>query len=578
MVFPTTSRRDARTPSTALLQLSRLLSPLHCSHAQGSCFAGVLGLPRGKTTNRLCEKPKCFANSLRWVLEWLRGGCQVSSATSASHAADIVVVGSGAGGATCARNLAIAGFEVALVEEGSWVEDDDFDSNLWRAMKRTFRDFGATYAEGRAIIPVLQGRCVGGTTVINSAICWRTPEDVLDHWRREFGLADTLRQDRLDRAFEAIEKDLSIAPTPESAYSESDRLMKSACSKAGLRPEPTVRNVKDCEASGLCLQGCQGRRKQSMAVTYVPQAQQAGAEVFPRHRVERVVLDRGRAVGVEGHTVPSSVYDHGKGDQFRILARKGVVVAASAVQTPLILMRSGLRMPEIGRHFQGHPGVGVLGFYQQKIRMWEGATQGFQAVPPRSARFKLETLALPPELLAVRIPGIGRALVQEIANLEHAALWAVLVRSHAEGRIVPANGLRSPIQYSISPQDLEIYANGIKTAALMMLEEGAEYVMPGVWGLPERITSPDELSCITPEALDARRMSLVMTHYMSSCRMGASPKYSAVNPAFETWEIERLYVADASVLPTNMGVNPQHTIVAMAWLASERIASALGQA
>lgn len=489
---------------------------------------------------------------------------------------DVVVVGSGAGGATCARNLALAGFEVALVEEGSWVGEDDFDANVWLSMKRTFRDFGTTYAQGKTIIPVLQGRCVGGTTVVNSAICWRIPDDVLESWRRDFGLSDTLRHDRVDAAFDAIETDLSVAPTPESVFSESDRIMKAACSSVGLEPKPTSRNVKDCEGSGLCLQGCQGRRKQSMAVTYVPEAQAAGTEVFTRHRVERVILKYGRAVGVEGRTVPASVYDHQSGKSFRLGARKAVVVAASAVQTPLILMRSGLGMSEIGRHFQGHPGVGVLGFFPHKIRMWEGATQGFQAVPPRSARFKLETLALPPEILAVRLPGLGRALMEEIANLEYAALWAVLVRSHAEGRIVPAKGLKSPIRYSIVDADLEIYANGIKTAARMMLEAGAEYVMPGVHGLPERMTSLEQLDEITPEALDATKMNLVMTHYMSSCRMGASPKYSAVNPSFETWEIEGLYVADAAVMPTNMGVNPQHGIVALAWLASERIASCLG--
>ncbi len=491
---------------------------------------------------------------------------------------DVIVVGSGAGGATCARNLARAGFEVALVEEGSWVNEDDFDANTWRAMKRAVRDFGTTFAQGKAIIPLLQGRCVGGTTVINSAICWRTPEDVLESWRRDFGLEDTLRQDRLDAAFEAIERDLSIAPTPESVFSESDRIMKLACSKVGLEPVPTSRAVKDCEGSSLCFQGCQGRRKQSMAVTYVPQAQEAGARLLTRHRVEQVLIERGRAVGVRGRVMPSSVYDHSPGKPFALGARHAVVMAASAVQTPLILKKSGLRMPEIGLHFQGHPGVGVLGFFPHKVRMWEGATQGFQAVPLRSARFKLETLALPPELLAVRLPRLGRELMREVSNLEYAALWAVLVRSHAEGRVVVPRGpgLQSPVRFSIVERDLPIYANGIRTAAQMMLEAGAEYVMPGVFGLPERITSPDQLSAITPEALDARKMNIVMTHYMSSCRMGASTRYSAVNPSFETWEIERLFVADASVLPTNMGVNPQHTIVAMAWLASERIASMIG--
>lgn len=493
------------------------------------------------------------------------------------EAFDVVVVGSGAGGATCARNLARAGFEVAIVEEGPWVEDSEFDANLWRSMKRTVRDFGTTFAVGSAIIPVLQGRCVGGTTVINSAICWRTPDDVLDDWRSRFGLAETLRQDRLERAFDAIERDLSVAPTPPEVFSASDRLMKLAAERVGLVPMPTSRSVADCQGSSLCLQGCQGRRKQSMAVSYVPQALEAGATIFANHKVERVTTKYGRATGVEGHVVPPSPYEHRAGDRFRLVARKAVVMAASAVQTPLILLRSGLKMPEIGRHFQGHPGVGVMGFFGEPVRMWEGATQGFQAVPPRSARFKLETLALPPELLAARLPGLGKQFMKRAADLDHAVLWAVLVRSHAEGRIVQDRGLGTPIRYSVAKRDMEIYANGIKTAARMMFEAGAEYVLPGIWGLPEEIRDPKQLEAIDARRLHPKLMNLVMTHYMSSCRMGASPAYSAVSPSFETWEIERLFVVDASVLPTNLGVNPQHTIVAMAWLASERIADVVGR-
>ena len=488
---------------------------------------------------------------------------------------DVVVVGSGAGGATAARNLARAGLDVAIVEEGPLLDESDFDANLWRSMKRTFRDYGTTFALGKAIIPVLQGRCVGGTTVINSAICWRTPDDVLEIWRKEFELSDLLRQDRLDDVFEEIERDLSVAPTPPDVFSRSDILMKTACSKLGLEPVPTSRNVSNCQGSGLCLQGCQGRRKQSMAVTYIPQAIEAGATLFTHHKVDRVLLKQGRAVGVEGHLVSDDPYDHSPRERFRIAATKAVVLAASAVQTPQILFSSGLRMPEIGLHFQGHPGVGVLGLFPEPVRMWDGATQGFQAVPPRSARFKLETLALPPELLAARLPGVGRIFMERAAMMDHMALWAVLVRSHAEGRIVRDRGAGTTIRYSPVPRDMEIFANGIKTAARLMFEAGAEAVFPGIYGMPEEIRDPAKLDEIDASRLHPRLMNIVMTHYMSSCRIGGSPEYSALNPSFETWEIERLFVVDASALPTNLGVNPQHTIVAMARLASERIVDAL---
>lgn len=489
--------------------------------------------------------------------------------------ADVIVVGSGAGGATVAKVLAEEGHEVFIVEEGRRVETEEFDANLWRAMKRTFRSLGTQVATGKSMIPMLQGRVVGGTTVINSAITWRTPDDVREDWIKRFGLGDLLKDDKLDRAFDVIEKELGVTPTPEGCLSGSDLIMREACEKAGLAPHKIVRNVVDCEGSGMCLHGCQHGRKQSMALTFIPRAEKNGAVVIDKHRVDSVIVENGRAVGVRGKTM-GGINGHVALEPFELRARKAVVISASAIQTPQILLRSGLRSRTIGRHFQPHPGVGMVGYFPQEVRMWDGATQAFEAVPARSERYKLETLGLPPEMLAVRLPGIGRSLMTEVANMKHAACWAVLVRARAEGRVtVPKVSAASGIRYSVLDSDLEIFAKGLKMAADMMFEMGAEYVLPGVVGLPDRLTSPDQTRLITERPLDPKRLTIVSTHLMGTCRIGPNPQTSAIDLGFESHEVNRLYVADSSVFPTNMGVNPQHTIIGLATLASDRIANTI---
>lgn len=492
-----------------------------------------------------------------------------------TESADVIVVGSGAGGATVAKILSESGYSVFVVEEGRRVETDEFDANLWRSMKRTFRSLGTQVATGKAIIPMLQGRVVGGTTVINSAISWRTPEDVRDDWIKRFGLGETLRGDKLDRAFDQIEKDLGIVPTPENRFSGSDVIMKAACTAAGLEPHPTSRNVIDCEGSGMCLQGCQGARKQSMALTYIPTAEKNGAIVMANRRVDTVIVENSRAVGVRGR-VMGGLSGHEAEGSFELRAKRAVVLAASAIQTPQILLRSGLQSKSIGRHFQPHPGVGMVGFFPQDVRMWEGASQGFEAVPPRSERYKLETLGIPPEMAAVRLPGIGKVLMEEVSNLRHAACWAVLVRARAEGRVrVPRVKASSGITYSVLDSDLEIFAKGMRMAAQMMFEQGADYVAPGVYGLPDRITSPDQVALISAEALHPKKMTMLATHLMGTCRMGPDPDRSVIDPGFESHEVNRLYIADSSIFPTNMGVNPQHTIIGLATLAGDRIANSI---
>jgi choline dehydrogenase-like flavoprotein len=308
-----------------------------------------------------------------------------------------------------------------------------------------------------------------------------------------------------------------------------------------------------------------------MNVSYVPWALARGARLFSSCKVERVLVERGRAAGVVAWTPPS--IEHRKGHRVLLRARRGVLVAASTVQTPGILRRSGLRAREIGEHFQCHPGVAVAGVFDAPVDMGTGATQGAESVSlRRSDRIKLETLAIPPELAAVRIPGVGRELMDRFGDFSHVAMWAVVVRAEAEGKVATSWGGRERVKLSLGRADVERARKGLALLARMMFEAGARELWPGLFGVPNVLRSIDDVRLIDEVPADPRAFGFITTHLFGAARMGVDPSTSVVRPDFRTHEVEGLYVVDSSVFPTNLGVNPQHSIMAMSRLAATRIA------
>ncbi|MGH7328050.1 MAG: GMC family oxidoreductase N-terminal domain-containing protein, partial [Polyangiaceae bacterium] len=185
---------------------------------------------------------------------------------------DFVVIGSGAAGAVAAHTLAKAGFSVGIVEEGAWVKTREFKPEIAPTFQRLMREEGAQAIEGRSFIPLLQGRCVGGSTVVNSAIAWRTPEDVIDDWRERFGLGDVLTMKSLEPHFDAIEKDLHVSPVADAVLGGNNRRFIDEAHRRNYEAAPMRRYDAGCKGSGRCLQGCPNAAKQGMNVTYVPWA------------------------------------------------------------------------------------------------------------------------------------------------------------------------------------------------------------------------------------------------------------------------------------------------------------------
>ncbi len=489
------------------------------------------------------------------------------------EAADYVIIGTGAAGASAARVLAVAGYDVVMIEEGPWIGKSEFRQDAWSAFKTLWRDAGFQVAEGRSFFPMLQGSAVGGSTVINGAIVHRIPEEIHSAWGEPAGVDDVFSMAELDRAYEALDFELSVAPGPEEVLGNNNRLMRAGAEKMGIRSNVIRRNVVGCEGTNSCLNGCRNARKQSMNFTFIPRALKHGARVFATCKATKIESKNGRATAVRGRFKDDPRTGR-KGPSLRVEARRGVLVAASAVQTPLILAKSGIGKQSklVGRRFQCHPGSGLVAAFDQPVDMHNGITQGYETTHWWAERMKFETVGVPIEVGAGRLPGFGAPFVSKMAEYRHHASWGVQIRSEAHGRVKRGLSGRTVIKWDFTDADIVTLKTGLKRLCTMMFDAGARCIWPGIHGLPDEISSPDELNRLDDLPNDPRLFHGIASHMFGTATMGVDPAKSVVSPTLESHELKGLFVIDSSVFPTNMGVNPAHTISAMAWLAAERMA------
>ncbi len=482
--------------------------------------------------------------------------------------ADFVVVGSGAGGSAAALTLARGGASVLLVEAGAWRDPDDYPVSVYGAMRDLMDDWGSTITRGRALWPVVQASAVGGTTVINSAISVTTPGDIFAQWRDTLGVGDAdFERSVLDHEAR-IEQELSVNAVPPPALGRSNELAILADDKLGYGGHVMRRYAKDCEGTGQCLQGCKKGRKQSTNLQWIPEVMERGGHVVSCAPVKRVMFDGRRAVGVTGRFKHPSTRK--RGGTFELRARRGVVIAASATHSPALLQRSGVRLPQLGKHFRAHPGTGVMGLYDEIVDMNRGATQGWASTKFRqSPGLKLETLSIPPELVAGRIGGAGHKLMKRLEDYRHMAMWVHAVRAESAGTV--SNGFmdKPTVRYTLDRPDMERLRHGIHHVASMHFAAGAKRVVPFIHGFQYDL-GPDELDKLLDAPLEPRCYVAILSHLFGGCVMGRDASSGVCDDVGRVFDHENLFVADASAIPTNLGVNPQHTIMGLASHFAER--------
>jgi choline dehydrogenase-like flavoprotein len=473
--------------------------------------------------------------------------------------AEVVVIGTGAGGAVVAAELAEAGLDVLLLEEGDHASRLPASAPPLARIGALYRDGGMSGTLGNTFIPVPIGRTVGGTTTINSGTCWRAPEEVLARWERELGIRG-LAEDGLASEYEYVEKALGVAPVPEDLLGPGARLVRRGAEALGLRTTPIPRNAIGCRGTGVCAFGCPRHAKQSTDVSFVPRALAAGARLAVRTRAERVEAPQGRATGVVATRLGPDDRPMGT---LRVRASR-VVVAAGALLTPGLLAASGLapRGSAIGRHLRLHPATRVAARFDELVRAWAGVPQSLQVRDFEREGIVLQGIWVPPELLAPTLPGAGAKHEGRMAAVASMASFGALISDTSEGRILRMAG-RSVPWYRMNATDVRRMQRAISLLARIYFAAGAREVYPAVRQTPV-LHSTAEAEALEHLPLRAADFELMAFHPMGTARMGGDPRRSAVDPAGRLHGVHGVYVADASLLPGSTRLNPQLTIMALA--------------
>jgi len=466
---------------------------------------------------------------------------------------DACVIGSGAGGAPVAKELAEAGLSVAMLEEGERHAADDYTAVPRDMSAVLYRDAGQIATIGVPPILLPLGMTVGGSTHINSATCFRTPEAVLAMWAERFGL-EQLDARELDPYFRRVERELNVVQTPPALAGRNAAAVKRGADRLGYSGDFVYRNVRGCVGSGVCNFGCPTQAKQHVGITYVPKAWAAGATTYTGTRALRVVCEGPRARGVEAVTASGR----------RIEIRCDVVVvAAGTIHSPILLRRSGVedRSGEIGRNLSLHPATGVRALFDEPIEMWDGVPQSYYVDEFANEGIMLEGAAGTPDWIATSLPYFGElhhALMQNVGNLSQ---FGIMVSDSSRGRVREVAGL-PVVQYGLDRRDTLLFKRGLEVLSEIYWAAGARRVYLPVAGLPE--LGPQDMGALRALDLRAEQLSLIAFHPLGTCRMGADPAAAPVDAEGRLHGYEGLYVADGSVVPSSLGVNPQITIMALA--------------
>lgn len=487
---------------------------------------------------------------------------RIGGAEAELHA-DVCIVGSGAGGSVIAARLAAAGRSVIVLEAGGYRNEADFRQLEAEGAQMYLRG-GLTWSDDGAL-GLLAGSTLGGGTVINSMACRPTPEDVLREWAQMGldGVDGPIWRECQDRVWERLG-----ANTEATHYNRNAERMIAGLDGCGLAHHRIPRNAElsdDPRMCGYCNAGCQQGCKRSTLRTYLQDAADAGARFVVDCAAQRILLSGGRASGVEALA--------GSGEsatRLRVRA-PAVVLAAGGIESPALLLRSGIGGPAVGKHLRLHPSYMVTGVYDEPVRAWEGqliTVMSFDFMDCEDGGgFFISPLGLSPATWAGQSPWTGGAAAREhFLKLPHMASWHAITHDHGSGEVTLGVDGRALVRWRLADEvDRRLALRSHVELARMHQAAGAREIFtfhwsPRHWRQGEDFDGYLQLLRETP----VEDYTAYSAHQMGSCRMGSSPHSSVADGRGELHDVAGVWVGDASALPTAPGVNPMVTVMALA--------------
>ncbi|HLM64834.1 MAG TPA: GMC family oxidoreductase [Acidimicrobiales bacterium] len=463
---------------------------------------------------------------------------------------DVLVIGSGAGGAVTAARLARAGRRVTVVEEGPWVDADALEPFSLEEMVAKYRHHGLAAALGNPAIAYAEGRCVGGSTEINSGLYHRLPDYLADEWERVYQI-DEFSPDVLARYAEQVESELTVSTVPGAPPPSSAALERGA-TKLGWR------NV---EFARVFSYDAQGRgTKQTMSRTMLPKAVAAGAEILPDCRVLKLIRSGDRVLGAECRR------EHPGGGVERLtITADHVFVCGGAVQSPALLQRSGIRSG-IGAGLKLHPTIKIAARFTHPV---DHGDVPMHRVTEFSPNLTIGGSASRKGHVAMALADAGVPFDDALADWDNISVYYAAIRSEGSGRIIAVPGLRSPlVTYKLTDADLSRLARGLVHLGELLLAAGATELYPSILGGPV-VRRVDELGAWW-DGVTRTGANLMTVHLTSTIRMGEDRRRSAADSYGRVRGYRNLHVNDGSLLPDAPGVNPQAAIMAIAARNSDR--------
>ena len=470
--------------------------------------------------------------------------------------ADVVIVGTGPGGAAAARVLAAGGLKVVLLEEGP--STSRFARNHAHTARYHMQEGGLVLARGPVGIPVAAGRGVGGGTLVNSALSFRTPNEVLAHWATLLD-DEGWGPDEMTRLYEEVEPIVGVHITLPEVAGGNNALIARGVAALGHSGGLAPRSTPGCVGCGVCNFGCPSNGKASTNLTFLPQAVANGALIQAEVKVVEVLVEGGRAVGLRGHAVHP---DTGAIGGEVVVRAPRVVLSAGAIGTPRLLWHCGLaaQMGPVGEGLHIHPGNAVIGICDERIELWKGATQGAFFTAAHLPGVLPHTFTAPPEACLTAIGAVGPRLAEGLDLLPHLCGLIVMVSDDSQGQVRAFGDGRANITYDLLDSDVVRIKAGMVESAKVLAAGGAHTFTAPIHGIG-RHRSVEAFAA----ALESRQPSdfvMYSAHPQSTMRMGKDPATSVLAPSGEAHTIPGLWVADASVFPTSLGVNPQLTTMA----------------
>lgn len=488
---------------------------------------------------------------------------------------DVVVVGSGAGGGVVAAELARAGKDVIVVEKGGNSGDGDFDQNEFTAYQKLYEN-QAILATRDAGVVVLAGSTLGGTTVINWSASFRTPDHVREEWAREHACTDMLSAE-YTRALDSVWARLQVSEDESWASTEA-RKLELACDRLGLGCGIIPQNRKGCTdpaECGWCTFGCARGSKQSTLKNYLPEAAEHGARFIVNATATRVLIEAGRAAGVEVECVTEA------GVRPLTVRARATVVAAGSLHSPAVLLRSGLTNPNIGLNLRLHPTVPIFGEYDELIEPWTGPmltryVNQWANLDGQHYGFVVEH---PPAHAG--IIGLGQVWLSGeqhkdlVARTRSQAVFIAITRDREGGRVSVNKQGQPVMEYGLSRTDGQHMLRGVEECFRLHAAAGAHTI-----GGPHASLAPFHhdgadlepyLQRVQRLGFAANSLMVFSAHQMGTCRMGGRRSQAVLTPQGESWDVRNLFVADASAFPTASGVNPMITVMALAHLTAQAV-------